>query len=179
LGILAFDKLSIWTLVFLLIWTYQPLLKLVGVPLVYFGFVHAGMTGFQIPVMNNFARLEKLAGSKKRYLVWSALIAGGAFVLLGLFPYAPLTIPLILVIAGFGLSRGVLLDNYMNKHIDSSVRATVISAVSMIGTLTMGVMYLSVGLLVEWSLRGTLVLIGAAVIACALLTKTKEEHLLD
>jgi hypothetical protein len=80
---------------------------------------------------------------------------------------------------GVGLSRGVLFENYMNKHIDSSVRATVISAVSMISTLAMGLMYLAVGLLVEWSLRGTLITIGAGTIACALLARTKEKHLVD
>ena len=84
-----------------------------------------------------------------------------------------------MLIAGFGLSRRVLIENYMNKHIESSVRATVISAVSMIATLVMGLMYLAVGLLVEWSLRGTMIAIGAAIIVCALLARTREEHLVD
>jgi hypothetical protein len=179
LRILTFDMVSISTLTFLIIWIYQPYLKEVGISLVYFGFVHAGMTGMQILVMNNFGRLEKALGSRKKYLVCSALIAGGAFILLGIIPNAALTVPLLLVIAGFGLSRRVLFENYMNKHIESSVRATVISAVSMIATLIMGLMYLAVGLLVEWSLRGTPIAIGAAVIACALLAKTREEHLID
>ena len=179
LRILTFDMVSISTLTFLIIWTYQPYLKEVGISLVYFGFVHAGLTGIQIVVMNNFGRLEKVFGSRKRYLVWSALIAGGAFILLGIIPNAAVTVPLLLVIAGFGLSRRVLFENYMNKHIESSVRATVISAVSMVGTLTMGVMYLLVGLLVEWSLSGTLIMIGAAIIVCALLARTREEHLID
>ena len=89
------------------------------------------------------------------------------------------TVLLLLVIAGFGLSRGVLLENYMNKHIESSLRATVLSTVTMIQTLVMGLMYLVVGILVEWSLRGALISIGAAVIVCALLARTKEEHLID
>lgn len=179
LRILAFDMVSISTLAFLIIWTYQPCLKDVGISLVYFGFVHAGLTGVQIVVMNNFGRLEKVFGSRKGYLVWSALIAGGAFILLGSIPYAPVTVLFLLVIAGFGLSRRVLLENYMNKHIESPIRATVISAVSMLGTLIMGVMYLLVGLLVEWSLNGTLIMIGAAIILCALLARTREEHLID
>ena len=179
LRILAFDMVSISTLTFLVIWTYQPYLKEVGISLVYFGFVHAGLTGIQILVMNNFERLERVFGSRKRYLVWSALTAGVAFVLLGIIPNAVVTVPLLLVIAGFGLSRGVLFENYMNKHIDSSVRATVISTVSMISKLAIGSMYLAVGLLVEWSLRGTLIAIGAAIMACALLARTREAHLVD
>lgn len=179
LRILAFDTVSISTLTFLIIWTYQPYLKEVGISLVYFGFVHAGMTGMQIAVMNNFGRLERAFGSRRGYLVWSALIAGGAFILLAIIPKAVVTVPLLLVIAGFGMSRRVLFENYMNKHIESSVRATVISAVSMVATLAMGLMYLALGLLVEWSLRGTLIAIGAAIIVCALLARTKEEYLID
>jgi len=179
LRILAFDAVSISTLTFLIIWTYQPYLKEVGIPLVYFGFVHAGMTAMQIAVMNNFGRLERAFGSRTGYLVWSAIIAGAAFILLGIVPKAVVTVPLLLVITGFGMSRRVLFENYMNKHIESSVRATVISAVSMVATLAMGLMYLALGLLVEWSLRGTLIAIGAAIIACALLARTREEHLVD
>jgi MFS family permease len=178
LRILAFDRLSIETLAFLMIWIYQPLLKELHVPLAYFGLVHAGLTGIQIPFMNQFARLERAFGSKKKYLLWSALIAGGAFVLLGINPYSPVAVFLLLVIAGFGLSRAVLFQNYMNKHIESSLRATVISTVTMIGTLIMGLLYPLAGLLVEWSLTGTLIIIGAAIILCALLSKTREEYLL-
>jgi len=179
LRILTFDMVSISTLAFLIIWTYQPYLKEMGIPLVYFGFVHAGMTGMQIAVMNNFGRLEKLFGSRKGYLMGSAVIAGGAFVLLGIVPKPVVALPLLFVITGFGLSRRVLFENYMNKHIESSVRATVISAVSMIATLVMGLMYLALGLLVEWSLRGTLTAIGATIILCALLARTREEYLVD
>jgi len=179
LRILAFDAISVGSLAFLMIWIYQPLLQELHVPLVYFGLVHAGLTGDQIPFMNQFARLERAFGSKKRYLLWSALIAGGAFVLLGINPYSLVAVFLLLVIAGFGLSRGVLFQNYMNKHIESPLRATVISTVSMIATLIMGFLYPLAGLLVEWSLNGTLIIIGAAIILCALLSKTREEYLLD
>jgi len=179
LRILAFDGISVGSLAFLIIWIYQPLLKELQVPLVYFGLVHAGLAGVQIPFMNQFPRLERAFGSKKGYLLWSALIAGGAFVLLGINPYSLVAVFLLLVIAGFGLSRAVLFQNYMNKHIESSFRATVISTVSMIRTLAMGLLYPLAGLLVEWSLTGTLIIIGAAIILCALLSKTQEEYLLD
>lgn len=179
LRILAFDRISISTLVFLVIWIYQPLLQQLQVPLMYFGLVHAGMTGIQIPFLNRFARLERAFGSRKGYLVWSAVIAGGAFVLLGINRYAPVSVFLLLIITGFGLSRAVLFQNYMNKHIESSIRATVISTVSMLETLVMAVLYPLAGLLVERSLDRTLIVIGAAVILCALLARTREEHLLD
>ena len=39
---------------------------------------HRFKQAFQILVMNNFGRLERAFGSRKGYLVWSAVIAGGA-----------------------------------------------------------------------------------------------------
>ena len=118
LQILAFDKITISTLVFFIIWTYQPLLKQLNIPIIYFGFVHAAMTWIQIPILNNFDKLEKIFRLKIRYMFWSAIIPGIAMVLLGINRYVPVTIILLLIIAGFGLSRGVLFMNYINKHIE-------------------------------------------------------------
>jgi len=179
LKILAFDKISIGALVFFVIWTYQPLLKQLDVPIIYFGFVHAAMMGMEIPFMNNFERLERIFGSKKRYLLWSALIAGITFILLGINMYIPLTVVLLLIVAGFGLSRYVLFQNYMNKYIESDIRATVISTISMIDRVVRAVLYPLVGILVEWSLTYSIMIIGAAIIVCALLSGVEEEHLID
>ena len=179
LKILAFDRVSITALAFMVIWMYQPLLKQLAVPLVFFGFVHAAMTGIQVPFLNNFGRLERLFGSKKRYLLWSAVIAGVSFVLLGVNSYVPITILLILLISGFGLSRDVLFQSYMNKYIESHNRATVLSTVSMIDRFFRAVLYPLMGLLVEWSLNYTLVAVGVAIVLFALMSGVKEEHLVD
>ena len=179
LKILAFDKISIGGLIFFILWTYQPLLKQLGVPLIFFGFVHAAMTGVEIPFMNSFEKLEKIFGSKKRYLLWSALIAGAAFILLGINTWVPLTIVLLLTVAGFGLSRYVLFQNYMNKYIESDIRATVISTVSMIDRVVRAVLCPVVGLLVEWSLKYSLIILGAAIVVSGLISGVEEEHLID
>jgi len=179
LKILAFDKISIGGLIFFILWTYQPLLKQLGVPLIFFGFVHAAMTGVEIPFMNSFERLEKIFGSKKRYLLWSALIAGAAFILLGINTWVPITVVLLLTVAGFGLSRYVLFQNYMNKYIESDVRATVISTVSMVDRIVRAVLCPVVGLLVEWSLEYSLIILGAAIVVFGLISGVEEEHLID
>ena len=179
LKILAFDKISFGALVFLIIWIYQLLLKQFNVPIVYFGFVHTAMMGSEIIFMNNFERLEKIFGSKKRYLLWSALITGIGSILLGLNTYVPLTVVLLLTIAGFGLSRYVLFKNYMNKYIESDIRATVISTVSMVDRFVRAALYPFIGLLVEQSPTYTVTAIGAAMIVFALLSRVEEEHLID
>ena len=179
LKILAFDKISIGALIFFLIWTYQPLLKQLGVPLIYFGLIHAAIAGIQIPFMNNFEKLEKVFGSKKSYLLWSALISGVCFILLGINMYIPLTIILIIIIAAFGLSRNVLFQNYINKYIESDNRATVISTVSMVDRFVRALVYPLMGLLVEWSLNYAIIIIGVGVLIFALLSRVEENHLID
>jgi len=179
LKILSFDRIAIYSLVFMLVWMYQPVLTSMKVPIIYFGFVSAGLAGVQIIAMNKFAWLEKYFKSKKRYLLLSAIIAGVSILLIGASSSVILSIVLMLIAAGFGLSRHVLYDNYINKHIESENRATVLSMVSMIQRLAMAVMYPIVGLLVDWSLRITLLVIGILTICAAIASRVEERHLLD
>jgi hypothetical protein len=111
-------------------------------------------------------------------LVWSALIAGGGFCLLGVNRYIGVTIVLLLVIAGVGVSRYVLFKSYMNKYIESDIRATVISTVLMINQVVRAVVYPLIGRLVEWSLSYSCIII-ALIILCGLFSQVKEEHLID
>jgi MFS family permease len=179
LKILAVDNISIAVLTFFAIWTYQPLLQQLNVPILYFGLVHAAISGIQIPFMRNFEKLEKIFGSKKKYLLLSAIITGISFILLGINTIIPVTIILLMMIAGFGLSRQTLFQSYLNKYIESHNRATVISTFSMIGRIIMGIIYPFIGLLVEWSLNYTLMIVGLMIIIFALISKVEEKHLVD
>lgn len=179
LKILAFDGIAIAVLAFLIIWTYQLVLRDLGVSIAYFGIVTAIMMGLQAVIMGNFGLLEKIAGSKKNYLSLSALIPGIGFILLGFSRNTAFSVILIALIAGFGLSRYVLVSNYMNKYIKSKIRATVLSTASMVESLGLAIMYLVVGLLVEWSLNYTLIIIGVLCIIAAIISRVEEEHLID
>ncbi len=179
LKILAFDSISIASLTFFIIWTYQVLLKQLNVSLAYFGFVLVGITLVQIVVTNQFSRLEKIFGSKKKYLLWSALITGIGFVLLGINHYISIAIFLVLLISAFGLTRKTLFQSYFNKYIESHHRATVLSTISMVSRLVMAILYLIVGLLVDWSLNYALIIIGVAIILLALISRVEEKHLKD
>ncbi|MFH1456128.1 MAG: hypothetical protein ABIF40_04205 [archaeon] len=109
---LSFNTISVGALIFFIIWTYQPLLQQLDLPIVWFGFIHAiALAGIQIPVLNNFERLEKLFKSKERYLLLSGVIAGVAFILLGINPYLIITLILLTIISAFGLTRYVLVKN--------------------------------------------------------------------
>jgi len=179
LVILALDMVLINGLAFLIIWFYQPLLKRVGVYIIYYGIIHSAMALFQIAIIENFVRIEKILGSKKRLITLSALLTGFFFIVLGFSNIIWLTITLVVLSAGFGLSRQPLFISYMNKYIPSDKRATVLSITSMFRTVTAVIVFPIAGILVDWSLAYSMVIIGAIIIVFSSFSKIREEHLLD
>lgn len=176
---LAFDSVTVWCFSFMVVWLYQPRLQQLGVPLVFFGFVTAGMTLFQSAVLLRIEDVERVFGGPRRYLFWSAAVPGLAFLLLSWAPSRWLAAPLFVLVSGFGLSRAALLGNYMQKHVDSGRRATVLSAVSMTRQMLTAAVYPLVGWAAEKSLTATFAGLGAAILACAWASSVEEAHLLD
>ena len=176
---LAFDSVTVWMLSFMTVWLFQPRLKELGVGVAAYGFVTAAMTLSQIAVLNLGERVERFFGGTRRYLVWSAVIPALAFLAL---PFArnPLAASgLFVLIAGFGLSRSVVISNYLNKHIDGPMRATVLSMVGMSRQLTGVVALPLTGLLTKYSLSATFVVLGVLILACVFLSSVEESHLSD
>ncbi|MBN2102335.1 MAG: MFS transporter [Candidatus Aenigmarchaeota archaeon] len=179
LKILAFDSIIIHALSFMLIWMYQPLLQNFGLSILFFGVVHAGIAGTEAVIMNRFEWLEKIFGSKRKYILGSALITGLSMMMLGINPHIELSVILIIIVGGFGLTRQALLSNYMNKHIESGKRATVLSTVSMLSRLASGLLYPLIGILVDFSLSWAFIILGIMIVAFSLISKVEEGHLLD
>jgi MFS family permease len=179
LKLLTLDMVMVFAFAWIIIWFYQALLKTAGVDIAYFGIVHAFMSLSQILIINNFIRLEKWLGSKKRLLFLSAFLTGVFFIVLGVTSYAPVVIAGIILGAGFGLSRGPLFSNYMNKYIPSDRRATILSTTSMLRTFSIVVVNTVSGLLADWSIPYTLLVLGMVVIGFSFLSKIKEEDLID
>lgn len=176
---LAFDSVTIWMLSFMIVWLFQPRLKELGVGIGVYGFVTAAMTLSQIAILSNPERVERFFGGTRRYLTWSALIPGLAFLALPLATNAWVACGLFVLIPAFGLSRSVVISNYMNKHVDSAKRATVLSTVGM-GRQLMGVVVLpTVGLLTKLSLNWTFAVLGVAILICAAASSVEESHLLS
>lgn len=179
LKILALDMIFIASIAYFMIWFYQPMLVQAGVDVAYFGLVHASFVVSQILIMNNYERLENIFGSKKRLISLSAFTTGVMFVIGGLTSSVPIVLLVIILGGGFGLSRRPLFVSYMNKYIPSSERATVLSAISMIRRLALVVVNPWVGLMADWSLSCTLIVLGVLAIVFSLVSRVKEEHLID
>jgi len=177
LRVLTFDMVATGSLAWLIIWFYQPQLEHAGVAIAFFGLVHAAMSLSQIAVLHNVERLERLVGSKRRYLFLSALAPGIAYVTLGLNGWVPTTLAAILFAAAFGLTRQPLFIAYMNNYIPSDRRATVLSTVSMVRTIAVATINPVAGWLADWSLQRALLIFGVISIGLALLSRVREEHL--
>jgi len=179
LKILAIDMIFIGTVSYFMIWFYQLMLKQAGIDIIYFGLVHAAFVLSQILIMNNYERLEEIFGSKRRLIFLSALITGIMFVVGGLTSFAPIVLLVIIVGGGFGLSRRPLFISYMNKYIPSPQRATVLSTISMFRRICLVVVNPLIGMLVDWSLNYTLIILGTAAIIFSFVSKVEENHLID
>jgi len=178
LKILALDFAVIQSISFLIIWLYQPLLQRMNIDIVYFGIVHASLVVSQILFMNSYGFLEKIFGSKLKVIFFSSLITGLMIILMGITNSILVMVIAIIIGAGFGLGRKPLFTAYFNNHIKSSERATVLSAISMFQRITLLILNLVVGFLVDWSLTYTFVLLGSVAIIFAFVSKVEESHLI-
>ncbi|NHI92186.1 MAG: MFS transporter [Candidatus Lokiarchaeota archaeon] len=176
---LAIDMIVIGTVSFMMVWLYQPFLMAYKVDIAFFGIFHAIFLIIQVIIMNNFERLEKFFRSKKGYIFASSIITGIGFLLTGLIIFLPIAIIGMILAIGFGMTRKPLLINYMNKHIQSSERAINLSTVNMFQTFVCVIIYPFTGLLAEWSLNITCIILGMIAIVFAFISRVEENHLID
>jgi MFS family permease len=162
-----------------LIWLFQPLLERSGVPLRFFGVVHALSCLGQILLLGNVVRLERLFGSTRRLLLGATFIAGASFLLLASTHWMPLVAVGIIVGFTFALPRIPLFSAYINHHIPSEQRATVLSFVSMVRTFAIVMINPIIGVLAEWSLSWTMAILGLGLIAFAAGSRIEERHLVN
>jgi MFS family permease len=177
LRILAFEMIATEVLVSFLIWTYQLYLEAMNFQLVLFGFVSTSMTIIQIVCNNILANLENKYKNKRRFLRFYTIIPGTGFILMSVIFFIPISIPLILIVIGFGFSRSLIFTKGINKEIKTQNRATVISTINMLASFIRAVVYPFIGYFVIFNLSFTFLFLGTIIIACALFTKIKSECL--
>lgn len=181
LKVLAFDMVAIAVIAYLIIVLYQGLLLNLHVDIKYFGVIHFFILAAEILVLSQYRRMEKILKAKKRLIVVSALITGTMFIILGLIQFVPLVLGAIILASGFGLTREPLFANYMNKFISSDKRATVISSINMLKSLILVILNPLVGLMADWSIQYTLLILGIFAIGFAIISnfRIKEKMLID
>lgn len=174
---LAFDSVTIWVFSFMTIWLFQPRLRELGIPLAWFGFVTAASTLTQVLILSNIDQVERAFGGPRRYLALTALIPAFGYLIVSFADSPWWSTPFFVLIPAVGLSRAVLAGNYMNRHVGSNMRATVLSSVGMSRQLLTGLIYPLVGWGAQRSIPATFGALGLATLACALLTPLRQSDL--
>ncbi len=173
---LALDYVLIGATGFLMFWLYQPLLKLVNIDISYWGIVAALFNALSVVMLYKIRRIEKIFGVR-RLLFLSAMIPGIAYALLGLYQQLWIVMFGIFLIVTLNQLRMPLFEHYMNFYIKSKDRATVLSAISMMGRIILVFLYPITGFLMDISLNYALIFLGVLTIAFALTSKVEERML--
>lgn len=176
---LAIDGILVMCAAYFVIWLYQPMLKNAGVPIQYFGLVHASFVAIQMLIAANFSLLEKLAGSSARLLKITALLTGLSFIAVSFNQSLYMVAVFLIFAGGFGLTRLELLTAQMNKFIPSEQRATILSSISMFRRFTLVILNPIVGFTVDRSFSLALFGIGLIPILVFLFSPLKKEMLED
>jgi MFS family permease len=149
-------------------WTYQPYMKLVGLPLSLFGIVFAAFHLFSALVSRQADRMERLLKEKLILLVMPILVVV-SFVLMSRF--------LVLWAVSFILIQQVttalhepVLKTYVNRHTPSEVRATMLSVQHMAGNAAFAIFAPFLGSLVDrFRLENALLIFALMVIIFSVL----------
>jgi MFS family permease len=148
------------TSTFVIVWFVQPYLVAIELPLAWFGVAWAVLQ-FSVGIFSLLAyRIEALLG-RRMALISLILLSSTAYLLLGHFQtlYAAPVLFLFYLVRGI---NGPVLNDYINRCIDSDIRATVLSVRSLVGR----VMFVLLGPVVGW-VSDTYTL-GAAFQVCGL-----------
>jgi MFS family permease len=148
---LALNYATVSATGFFMFWFYQSLAREAHVPLAANGFLGAGLNLLGMLLLWKVAVLEKRIGLR-RLLLGSALWLGLGYLSLSVFRPPAFALPVAFVIVGMKLLRAPLLNDLMNKLIDSRRRATILSGVSMLERAVVFLLYPLVGLAADRSL---------------------------
>ena len=170
------NAVTISSVTFFAFWFYQPVTLRAGLGVTHLGFVAAGFNLFSTLLLANVALLEKVLGIR-RLLLHSALLPAAMFVALGFVHRLEFAVPALFILVGCKSVRMPILNDFINRHVESENRATVISSMSLLERSVTFVLYPVVGRLADASVDYALWLLGGLCAAFALGTRISDRHL--
>jgi MFS family permease len=161
------------------IWLYQKRLGDIGMDIKYFGLVQTSSIILQVIIMNLSKPLEKLFHSKKKVLTFSAVSVGLGFLITGFSTNILISAIGFVIAISFGMTYRIPSMNYMNKHIPSDQRATILSTASMFRQCAIMMTNPLLGFGVEWNVTVILLILGLIGCGWAVISPLQESDLLD
>jgi hypothetical protein len=173
---LIIDMVIIEMLILILSLNYQYYLyNELKVPMIYFGFINAGIILSELLFTylistNNFQKKNK-----KILLLFISILPGFFYIIIGITHFVALSIILILLIIGLGLSRYILFYEVINKQIKEGTRATAFSIINMIRMVPGALILPLFGLFIISNINIAFILIGIFIIIFTIVSKAKME----
>lgn len=151
------------------VWFIQPYLQAIGLPLPLFGVVWAGLQ-FSVGIFALIAyRFESLIG-RRRTIISLILLSATGYTLISVTGALWGMVFLILFYFVRGINEPVMRD-YINRHITSEMRATVLSVRGLIGRLIFSVLGILAGAVSDrYSLPTALAACGAVFLALGIVS---------
>ena len=172
------NSVTISAVTFFAFWLYQPVAQRGGLVVTYFGFIGAGFNLFSTILLANIRILEKAIGVR-RLLLLTAFVPAVLFIALGFIHLLAFAIPALFILVGCKMMRIPILNELINRHVESENRATVISSISLLERFITFLLYPIVGQLADMSLDYALWLLGGVCLAFAAGTRISGRHLTE
>lgn len=157
---LILDNVIINTISYYNIWLWQKRLQSIGVDIEWFALISILYLATQIVVLNNYGKLENLLKSKTPLIRLGAILTGIGFIMTAVTDSLIVILIGTVIIAGFGQTRRTLMTSYLNEVIPSSSRATMISIMSMVRSISLAGVSPLVGKFADNYLKYVLLTLG-------------------
>ncbi len=162
------------SIVFGLLW--QPYLKDSGVPVAIFGILIAVASLMIFFMSRNLDKIEKHVSGKMLILA-TGLLPFLAF-LVGAFFHNILAAIIFYFVIKLAVSiRDPVFSQYLNEHIESHNRATVLSSLSMIDSFFDAVIFLSVGFITDLGLNYAFLFCAGILLIALIFFRVTNEHI--
>ena len=170
------NAVTISAVTFFAFWFYQPIARRAGLDVAWLGVLAAGFNLFSSILLAGSARLEGLFGLR-RLLLATAIVPALLFAALGAVYHVAFIVPALFLLVGCRMIRIPMLNDLINRHIESENRATVISAVSLLERFVTFALYPLVGWLADSSIDRALYVLAVLCAVFAVTTRLGDRHL--
>jgi len=168
---LGLDMTMISVTSFFMFWFYQSILRNAGVDISLWGWVAAGFNLFAMLLLWKLTAIEKHIGTEQ-LLFYSALAIGIFYLAIAASSILWIAIVSIFAITSMRLMRRPLFEHYINFHIRSKRRATVLSTINMMERLGAAILYPVIGFVADVSLQLAFLVLGIATVIFAILLRS-------
>jgi len=140
---------------------YQPYLKSLSIPIIYFGVVYF-LSNMGSALMAKYAHKIELRFGEKNSLVWIILSRSILIVLMG-FMFGPIGAIMPILIFSIGGYAETVLADYIHKHVESSHRGTVMALSNFVTNLASSIVMPFLGFLVDFYSLGFAFLVSGVI----------------